>query len=183
MSYPLLHEVLLDPRADPRVLDFALEQALLLKGPKVVFGDLQQDAKKFPQLFSAGPRASMLDRSHHRHVWIGQSLFINLKDMSVAAAHDLFQKMISDVKHGESLDDVYARYDGPNYSGRIGNYGDWVLSVAKHDGKPFRFITIQDSHVKQLLNSKPGDLLILDDDRTGEPYVVLYQVREIYSED
>jgi hypothetical protein len=188
-SYPMLHAVILDRRAESKVLPYAIERALLLAGPGKVFADVRRDAGRDPELFAVGPRRQLLDRSREPHVWVSESAFIDEADMPRADARRLFERMAAEVRAGAAFEDVYFRvqndhsYDeGRTRLTRIGNYGDWVLSASKRTGEPFRSLTaVSAPHLSKLLSARPGDMLILeDDDDPQERRLILCYVREVY---
>ncbi len=187
-SYPMLRAVILDRRADSKVLPFAIERALLLVGPGKVFADVRRDAAREPILFAGGPCRQLLDRSGEPHVWVSQSAFIDESDMPRDKARGILERMAAKVRAGASFEEVYSRTqaehsydDGQTRLTRIGNYGDWVLSTSKPNGDPFRlWSSVPQLHVQQLLGARAGDMLILEDDDQDDRCLILYYVREVY---
>jgi len=187
-SYPLIRAVILDVRAEEQVLPFAIERALLVAGPGKVFADVQQDAARQPELFASGERRKLLDRSREAHVWVSGSAFIDEKDMPRSDARKIFRQMTEQVHGGTTFDEVYTRTlgehsydDGTLRRTRIGNYGDWVVSLANPTGAPFRaWTSVPKPHIEKLLAAEAGEMLILEDDDGDEPRLILYFVREVY---
>jgi hypothetical protein len=187
-SYAMLHAVILDRRAEERVLPYAIERALLLVGPGKVFGDVRRDAEREPALFAEGARRALLERTREAHVWVGGSAFIDERDMPRAEARKILERMAAEVRAGASFDAVYLRTqeeqsygEGAARRTRVGNYGEWVLSAGKRTAEPFvLWVSVPKGHVERLFEARAGETVMLEEDEGEARRVVLYYVREVY---
>src|ERR1043166_5992595 len=69
-NYELLIELVCRPGVHDRVYEYALERALLLRGPSRVFEDVERNLDDRPQLFRHARYQRLFRRADEPHAWI-----------------------------------------------------------------------------------------------------------------
>jgi hypothetical protein len=164
-NVPLLLEVV--RRADDRVAEVALERALVLDGPAKIFGAVG-DARR------AAARAS------EPAVWVSASVQLDDADKHPGRAQAIMEELMQRVEDGAAFEDAYRELFDQHAT--LVNRGPFVLSEGHPTAMPLRNIEVPAEHVRTLLASREGDLVLMKEPTPhhGGRWV-LYQVEELYT--
>lgn len=164
-NVPLLLEAV--RRGDDRVAAVALERALILDGPKKVFD-------------AVGDATGAAVRANEPAVWVSASVQLDDADKHPGRAREIMEERMKRVEEGEAFEDAYR--DLFDHHATLVNRGSFVLSEEHPTAMPLRDVEVPEEHVKALLASREGDLVLMQEPTPhhGSRWV-LYQVEELYA--
>jgi len=190
MSVPLLLAVLASRDASDEALDQVVERLLLLAGPGRAFHELDDLAARDPNQRRRASVAGAIRRAAYPHVWV-EAVSVDDDDIAPQDGLALLERVRRELELGRSMDLVYRLIShevayrpsaGPHkgqWRTHLGNFGDFVLGPGEAGPPIDRGGLVPPEHVRRLLASESGALLILAEPAAGRR--ILYQVHERYT--
>ena len=191
-DYPLVLTIVLDPRTDDAVFEYALVRSLILAGPNQFYADIEKGHKRQMALLSESRQAKLQALSQETHVVV-DSLFIKDSDMPDDEAKTVLDQISKELETN-SWSKVYGTYcneyfhyldpsarQGERDNGRrskIGNFGSYIISPSNRSAMPFRNVSIPEEHASRLLTGKLNDVVI-EKDNDAHAWR-LYKISEVY---
>lgn len=176
-NYPLLLGLVLAPETDGRVLDFAVEKALLVAGPSRFFTDLAARYADRPELLLQDRHRFLDRRMGLLHVRVNVA-YVSDEDLPPRKQEEVGLKMVGALEEGTSWEEVLRSPSTWGAPG-VGDLGTFVLSPSKRNARPFSDVAIAAEH-RDLLLTLPRRGSLVRRDEAGRRTLVCW-VRDSYA--
>lgn len=195
-NYPFLIALAAHPKADPVVVGMAVDRALLLRGPTIVFADLAERYRSDPRLLELAAHKAIQARMQQRNVWVRgmdvEPAAFRRAGFGEQQAGIALMEVARRLRQGEnwsSLYDEYSRrYRGKDGYTLVGDFSSYVTSEKRDEKNGGLELLVPSYHLPRLLRSKAGEVVILPV-KSGAygfsigfgPFILLWQVLEVYA--
>jgi len=191
-NYPFLVALATDSRANPVVVDMAVERALILAGPTRVFADLSARYRSNPYLGEHRVHRSIQARMRRRNVWV-RGMAFETRDFRSAgygevhagvAAMEIAHRLRQGANWRAIQDEYARRYHYQNGCPLVQDLGSFVTSEGRDEKNAGRELTVPSYHLPRLLRRQAGDADVMTVRPTAFDYttghLLLWQVLEVY---
>jgi hypothetical protein len=194
-NYPFLVALATHSRADPAVVEMAIDRALLLRGPTRVFADLSARYRSASTLLKSEVHQHAQARMQRKNVWVrgmdAEPAAFRRAGFTEQQATVAFEEIARRLRSGEDWSKLYdeysRRYHGKDGYTLVGDFASYVTSEGRDEKNGGLELLVPTYHLPRLLGARAGDVLILPV-KSGAygfpegfgPFLLLWQVREIY---
>jgi hypothetical protein len=168
-NYPFLVALATHPRADPAIVDLAVDRALLLCGPTRAFRDLSERYRTAPGLLDSRIHRSIWSRMQRRNVWVRgmdvQPSAFRRAGFSEWQAALALVEIAQRLRRGEEWtllhDEVGGRYRRGEGCSLVGDFSSYVSSEERNEKEGGPELLVPSYHLPRLLRARAGDVVIL----------------------
>ncbi len=161
-NYPLLRAVVLAPETDGRVVEFAVERALLSGGPARFFADLAARYDERPELLLEDRHRLLDRRMRSPHVRVNAA-YLSDEDLPPRRQEEVGLRIVGALEDGTPWEEVL-RSPGTWGAPGIGDLGEFVLSTSKRNARPFSETEVPRETVDLLLTLRPRGSVVKRDE-------------------
>jgi hypothetical protein len=188
-NYDLLLALLLDSRTEQAVFDNAVEQAIVLGGPRRLFTDLASRYRADANL-SSDRHQRLKERMGHAHALV-EAVSIGHGYMTQKEARRVLEEFADELRNGRAWDDISQSIASEHKEKRVNQYGG-IFEISKVDvhgrvlatkwrnlSPTVPYSIVPESHIDQILSANEGDILLLEDNEfVSGPRRYLWRVIE-----
>jgi hypothetical protein len=194
-NYPFPVAPATHPKADPVVVDMAIDRALLLRGPTKVFADLSTRYRSAPSLLKSDVHQRVQARMRRRNVWVRgmdvEPAAFRRAGPGEQQARLALEEIARRLRSGEDWSKLHVeysrRYRGKDGYTLVGDFASYVTSEGRDEQDGGLELLVPSYHLPRLLSARAGDVVILPVNSGAYgfpigfgPFLLLWQVREVY---